>query len=82
MVRRALPASGVSLEALIVAVVAVHEVVGPICFRRALARAGALKEGEHVGESTLAVPAWAHGGQAPVTRLAVDGDAGGDGLRR
>jgi len=81
MVRRALPASGVSLEALIVAVVAVQEVVGPICFRRALARAGALKEGEHVGESTLAVQGGVHGGQAPVTRVAVDGDAGG-GLRR
>ena len=54
MVRRALPASGVSLEALIVALIAVHEVVGPICFRRALARAGEPKEGEHVGEGTLA----------------------------
>jgi len=54
MIRRALPASGVSLEALIVAVIAVHEVVGPICFRRALARVGELKEGEHVVEGTLA----------------------------
>lgn len=52
MVRRALPASGVSLEALIVAVIAVHEVVGPICFRRALARVGELKEGKHVFEGT------------------------------
>jgi Kef-type K+ transport system membrane component KefB len=52
IVRRALPASGVSLEALIVAVVAVHEVVGPICFRRALVRAGELKEGGLLGEGT------------------------------
>ena len=49
MVRRALPASGVSLEAFIVAVVAVHEIVGPICFRRGLARAGELREGGHLG---------------------------------
>jgi Kef-type K+ transport system membrane component KefB len=54
LVRRALPASGVSLEALIVALIAVHEVIGPICFRRALARAGELKEGEHAGEGTFA----------------------------
>jgi Kef-type K+ transport system membrane component KefB len=54
LVRRALPASGVSLEALIVALIALHEVIGPICFRSALARAGELKEGEHVGEGTLA----------------------------
>ena len=54
MVRRALPATGVSLEALIVAVIAVHEVVGPICFRHALARAGELKEGEDAGEAALA----------------------------
>jgi Kef-type K+ transport system membrane component KefB len=56
MVRRALPASGVSLEALIVAMIAVHEVAGPICLRRALARAGELelKEGEHVSEGALA----------------------------
>ncbi len=49
LVRRALPASGVSLEAFIVAVVAVHEIVGPICFRRGLARAGELREGGHLG---------------------------------
>jgi Kef-type K+ transport system membrane component KefB len=54
MVRRALPASGISLEALIVALIAVHEVVGPICFRRALARAGEFKEGGDGGEGTLA----------------------------
>jgi hypothetical protein len=54
LVRRALPASGVSLEALIVALIAVHGVIGPICFRRALARTGELKEGEHAAEGTFA----------------------------
>lgn len=54
MVRRALPASGVSLEALIVALIAVHEVVGPVCFRRALTRVEELNEGEDSGEGTLA----------------------------
>jgi hypothetical protein len=54
LVRRALPASGVSLEALIVALIAVYEVVGPICFRRALARAGDLKEGKDAVQGTLA----------------------------
>src|SRR5258705_12745124 len=54
LVRRAFPASGVSLEALIVAMAAVHDVAGPICLRRALAHAGELKKEEgHVGESTL-----------------------------
>ena len=86
MVRRALPASGISLEALIVALIAVHEVIGPICFRRALVRAGELawelREGEHVGESTLADQGGVHGGQAWVTGGAVDGDTGGGGVRR
>ena len=52
--RRAFPAWGVSLEGLALALIAVHEVVGPICFRRAVARVGELKEAEHVGEGTLA----------------------------
>ena len=62
--RRAFPAWGVSLEALVVAMVAVHEVVGPICLRRALARAGELKEE-------------AYGGEAPVAGGAVRGGADG-----
>ena len=42
--RRAFPEWGVSLEALIVAMIGVHEVVGPICFRTALVRAGEVTE--------------------------------------
>lgn len=48
--RRAFPEWGVSLEALIVAMIGVHQLAGPICFRRALVRAGEVTEGEHVGE--------------------------------
>jgi len=44
LVRRAFPALGVSLEALILATIAIHEVAGPVCFRRALARVTAHKE--------------------------------------
>ncbi|HUL02613.1 MAG TPA: cation:proton antiporter [Gemmatimonadales bacterium] len=50
LVRRAFPAFGVSLEALILATIAIHEVAGPVCFQRALARAAALKEEADVGE--------------------------------
>ncbi|MGH7569113.1 MAG: cation:proton antiporter [Gemmatimonadales bacterium] len=56
--RRAFPEWGVSLEALIVAMIGVHEALGPICFRRALVRAGEVTEGEHVAER----PAVADGG--------------------
>jgi hypothetical protein len=37
---------------MIVAMVGVHELVGPILFRRALRLAGEVKEGEHVGAKT------------------------------
>jgi len=53
MVRRALPASGVSLEALIIALIAVHEIAGPICFGRALTRAGELTERGYAAEVTV-----------------------------
>lgn len=43
-VRRAFPEWGVSLEALIVSMIAVHELVGPVLFRRALVLAGEVKE--------------------------------------
>src|SRR5690349_17280191 len=43
--RRAFPEWGVSLEALVIAMIGVHEIVGPICFRLALARAGELTGG-------------------------------------
>src|SRR5437016_8379749 len=44
LARRAVPEWGVSLETLIVAMIGVHEVAGPICFRTALVRAGESKE--------------------------------------
>ncbi|HYL20269.1 MAG TPA: cation:proton antiporter [Gemmatimonadales bacterium] len=40
LARRAFPEWGVSLETLLVAMIGVHTVVGPICFRWALERAG------------------------------------------
>ena len=40
LARRAFPEWGVSLEALLVAMIGVHTVAGPICFRMALERAG------------------------------------------
>ncbi len=55
--RQAFPAWGVSLEALVLASVAVHEVAGPICLRRALGRAGEFKEEAHDGEESVAGPA-------------------------
>ena len=48
--RRAFPEWGVSLEALVVATIGVHELAGPICFRRALHLTGEVTEGEHVTE--------------------------------
>ena len=44
LARRAFPEWGVSLEALIVAMIGVHEVAGPICCRTALVRAGEVTE--------------------------------------
>jgi Kef-type K+ transport system membrane component KefB len=46
--RRAFPEWGVSLEALVVVMIGIHEVVGPICFRRALRLTGEVTEGEYV----------------------------------
>lgn len=46
--RRAFPEWGVSLEALIAAIIGVHEVAGPICFRRALVHVGEVMEGEQL----------------------------------
>ena len=53
--RRAFPEWGVSLEALVVVMIGVHEIVGPICFRRALRLTGEVTEGEHVTEKGDAV---------------------------
>lgn len=52
--RRAFPEWGVSLEAVVVALIGVHEVAGPLCFRRALRLAGELSEGDHVAEKAPA----------------------------
>jgi Kef-type K+ transport system membrane component KefB len=63
--RRAFPEWGVSLETLIVAMIGVHEVVGPICFKLALARAGEVTGGDDVTSETGAgggVVAAARGG--------------------
>src|SRR5205823_3531553 len=51
--RRAFPEWGVSLETFVVAMIGVHEVVGPICFRRALARAGEITEDIADAEAAL-----------------------------
>src|SRR2546422_307123 len=58
LARRAFPEWGVSLETLIVAMIGVHEVAGPICFRTALVRAGEVTEGsrdveEFVGDGPI-----------------------------
>jgi hypothetical protein len=60
--RRAFPEWGVSLEAMIVALVGVHELAGPICFRRALRLAGEVTEGEHVTDVAAGEPGMAGGG--------------------
>ena len=49
--RRAFPEWGVSLEALVVAMIGVHEIVGPLCFQRALRLTGEVTEGEHVTQN-------------------------------
>jgi hypothetical protein len=52
MLRRAFPEWNVSLEALIVAMIGVHQLVGPICFHWALRRTGEITRVEetHVRE--------------------------------
>ena len=53
LARRAFPEWGVSLEALIVAMIGVHELVGPICFRTALVRAGEVTEENRDAEAPV-----------------------------
>jgi Kef-type K+ transport system membrane component KefB len=48
--RRAFPEWGVSLEALVVAMIGVNAIAGPICFRWALRLTDEVTEGEHVTE--------------------------------
>ena len=54
LARRAFPEWGLSLETLVVAMIGVHEVAGPICFRQALVRAGEVLGGTHGGEAAVA----------------------------
>jgi Kef-type K+ transport system membrane component KefB len=53
LARRAFPEWGVSLETLIVAMIGVHEVTGPICFRMALVRAGEVTEERRDAETPV-----------------------------
>jgi Kef-type K+ transport system membrane component KefB len=46
MLRRAFPEWNISLEALVVAMIGVHQLVGPICFHWALRRAGEITQVE------------------------------------
>jgi len=59
LLRRAFPESNVSLEALLVAMVGVHQLAGPLCFQWALRRTGEVTERErnalHVPETAVAV---------------------------
>jgi Kef-type K+ transport system membrane component KefB len=50
LARRAFPEWGVSLEGLVVAMIGVHLVAGPLCFRLGLRLAGELSEEGHVAE--------------------------------
>jgi len=54
LAREAFPEWGVSLETLVVAMIGVHEIAGPICFRRALRLAGEVTEEDHVAETVAA----------------------------
>jgi len=54
---RAFPEWGHSLEALIVAMIGVHELAGPICYRRALLQVGEVTEEGHVTATAVAAPA-------------------------
>ena len=50
LARRAFPEWGVSLEGFVVAMIGVHLVVGPLCFRLGLRLAGEISEEGHVAE--------------------------------
>src|SRR2546428_11227037 len=94
LARRAFPEWGVSLETLIVAMIGVHEVAGPICFRTALVRAGEVTEGsrdveEFVGDGPVVARRGGGERRRTGTRTAVlywEGwtaePGGGDGHRR
>lgn len=67
VLRRAFPEWGISLESLLVAMIGVHEVVGPICFQRGLRTTGEVTEDHHVAEKP----------DAPQPALVPGGDSGG-----
>jgi Kef-type K+ transport system membrane component KefB len=68
LLRRAFPGSNVSLEALLVAMVGVHELLGPVCFQWALRRSGELRE-----------EARTHAPETPDTSFAAAVAVGGSG---
>jgi Kef-type K+ transport system membrane component KefB len=78
LARRAFPASGVSLEALIVASAAVYDVAGPICWRRGLARVGELRKEEHEDERPYPEGTVGGGDRGGGLRRSSDGAAVGD----
>ena len=51
VLRRAFPEWNVSLEALVVAMIGVHQLAGPICLQWALRRTGEVTREAHVGET-------------------------------
>jgi Kef-type K+ transport system membrane component KefB len=73
MLRRAFPEWNVSLEALVVAMIGVHQLVGPICFHWALRRTG---ETTQVGETHVRALA---GGSTGATETTAPGAGAGAG---
>ena len=61
VVRRSFPEWGVSLEALVVTMIGVHEVAGPVLFKRALAAAGELNTREGDGRAAVEGGSLVHG---------------------
>jgi Kef-type K+ transport system membrane component KefB len=59
--RRSFPEWGVSLGALIVTMIGVHEAVGPVLFKRALGGVGELGDGEGNAQQTVGDPGVMHG---------------------
>jgi len=51
VLRRAFPEWNVTLEALLVAMIGVHQLAGPICFNWVLRRAGEVTQSAGVGEA-------------------------------
>ena len=62
MLRRAFPEWNVSLEALLVAMIGVHQLAGPICFQWVLRRSGEITEEADVEQASSEVLAGDSGG--------------------